>query len=204
MMSTPVGQQVAAIRRTPAQAQRDFRTLLDVLARPGSIGTLLTPPEGPAAVLPVIGLADLEVPLAIVADEADARWVRAVEIATQAPRATLEEARMVLALRPLTTNELSSLNRGDPMHPERGTRLVQSVTGLGVPNRQAGVNLRLTGPGVPGERRIAVRGLPAEFFGTLANVNADFPAGVDTFLVAGNGLVAGLPRAVNLDLSGAV
>jgi alpha-D-ribose 1-methylphosphonate 5-triphosphate synthase subunit PhnH len=202
-MSTPVGRQVAAIRRTPAQAQRDFRTLLDVLARPGSIGTLLPPPEGPPAVIPVIGLADLEVPLAIVADEADAVWVRAVEIATQSPIVPLAEARMVLALRPLTTRELTALDRGDPLRPERGTRLVQSVNGLGVPSRQGGVNLRLTGPGVPGERRLTVRGLPPEFFSTLSSVNADFPAGVDTFLVAGNGLVAGIPRSVDLDVSGA-
>lgn len=189
-----VARAVESVRRTPELAQRDFRTLIDVLARPGVVGQLEVRPPAPAATIPVAGLADLEVSLAVLSS--DTEWRRVVELVTAARPAALEQARMVLALRPITPDEIALLSKGDPLAPELGARLVQAVDALG----EAGeVSLSLRGPGVPGTRRLAVRGLPVPVFDALSEANQAFPAGIDTFLVAADGKVAGLPRSVRID-----
>ncbi|MEW2360122.1 phosphonate C-P lyase system protein PhnH, partial [Spirillospora sp. NPDC029432] len=84
--------------------------------------------------------------------------------------------------------------------PGRPVR-VQAVDALDEGGGGDGVTLALSGPGVPGERRLTVRGLPAAYFRALADANAAFPAGIDTFLVAPDGTVAGLPRSVHLTIA---
>jgi alpha-D-ribose 1-methylphosphonate 5-triphosphate synthase subunit PhnH len=61
------------------------------------------------------------------------------------------------------------------------------------------VTLSLSGPGVPGTRQLAVRGLPPAVFDAISEANQAFPAGIDTFLVTADGKVAGLPRSVRID-----
>ncbi|MFC7583667.1 phosphonate C-P lyase system protein PhnH [Nonomuraea antimicrobica] len=60
--------------------------------------------------------------------------------------------------------------------------------------------LTLSGPGVPGTRRLRVAGLHRDVFAALAAANAAFPAGIDTFLVARDGTVAGLPRSTRIEI----
>jgi alpha-D-ribose 1-methylphosphonate 5-triphosphate synthase subunit PhnH len=187
---------VIGLRRNPRQSQRDFRVLLDVLARPGTTGRLAVTDGVPAATIPVAGLADVEVPLAVLADAGDERWIRPLYVVTGAPAAEPAAARLVLALRPPSAAEIAVLPRGDALNPERGARLVIAVAGLA--DGQGGSELLLSGPGVQGERLITVRGLPRETIAALAEANAAFPAGVDTFLVAPDGAVAGLPRTTRI------
>lgn len=196
------GAMAGALRRTPAQSQRDFTVLLDVLARPGKRAALRVPDGVPPAALAAAGLVDVEVPLHVLADGTrdGARWAEAVHAAGNAPRSELEFARTVLALRPVTPDEVARLPRGDALDPERGARLFASVAEL--TDGRGGVRLRLAGPGVPGERVIGVRGLSAEVFTALAAANSGFPLGVDTFLVAADGTVAGLPRTTRVRLEG--
>lgn len=194
------GARVGALRRTATDAQRDFTTLLDVLARPGKIGRLQVPAGVPAAALAACGLVDVEVELRVLTgDDTEGQdWGEAVHAATSAPRSELEFARTVLALRPVTADEVAQLPRGDALNPERGARLFATVDEL-TPG-DGPLTLRLTGPGVPGERLLGVRGLPAAVFEALATANSGFPLGVDTFLVAGDGAVAGLPRSTRLSI----
>ncbi|MDF5757073.1 phosphonate C-P lyase system protein PhnH [Spongiactinospora sp. TRM90649] len=192
------------VRRDPGRSQRDFRTLLDVLSRPGRVGRLEVDGEAPAATIPVAALADVEVPLAVLAGAGQERWEHALRVATGAPPAEPGSARMVLALRPLTAAEIAALPRGDASHPELGARLVAAVDAL-LPGPAAGPGdtmLTLRGPGVDGEATLAVRGLDEQAARALATANADFPAGIDTFLVAPDGAVAGLPRSTRITLRG--
>ncbi|MBI0385230.1 phosphonate C-P lyase system protein PhnH, partial [Streptomyces albiflaviniger] len=48
------------------------------------------------------------------------------------------------------------------------------------------------------ERHLAVRGLIEETAAALAAANAAFPCGMDVFLVAADGSVAGLPRTTRV------
>ncbi|MBB6548369.1 phosphonate C-P lyase system protein PhnH [Nonomuraea rubra] len=210
-----IGVHVRAVTPTAAQAQADFRALLNVLSRPGVLdvvgrgegpghgeGRGESRGEGPVALAVAAGLADVEVPTAVLTAPGDEHWARALHLGTSAPPAPPERARMVVALRPPAAAEIAGLTRGDAMHPELGTRLVVAVDGLGQDsgNVPGAVVLTLSGPGVPGTRRLCVTGLPRDVFEALAAANAGFPAGVDTFLVAQDGTVAGLPRSTRIEI----
>jgi alpha-D-ribose 1-methylphosphonate 5-triphosphate synthase subunit PhnH len=62
---------------------------------------------------------------------------------------------------------------------------------------EGGSSVRLAGPGIKGERIIAPRGLPADFWDQVAENGAAFQFGVDILLVAEEGLI-GLPRTVRI------
>ncbi|WP_052488406.1 phosphonate C-P lyase system protein PhnH [Streptomyces sp. 150FB] len=210
LLTTPsvlgAGARIGALRRGARESQRDFTTLLDVLARPGKIGRLDVPDAVPAAAAAACGLIDVEVTLHVLTAEGeDARgWGDAVHAATSAPRAELDAARTVVALRPLSGAEIAVLHRGDALNPEQGARLFAAVDTLTDGGSAGGVLadgetvLLLSGPGVPGERRFGVRGLPMAVIEALTAVNSGFPLGVDTFLVAADGAVTGLPRTTRV------
>lgn len=189
---------VRALTLAPDTARAHFRTLLDALARPGTLGAITPVPDVPPALTVAAGLADVEVPLCVLADESEPG--PALHTATSAPAAVLGEARMVVALRPLTEDEVAALPRGDSLHPELGARLVLAVTALSASGGD-GTALDLTGPGVPRSRRLHVAGPPPEVFHALVAANAAFPAGVDTFLAAADGTVAGLPRSTHISIA---
>jgi alpha-D-ribose 1-methylphosphonate 5-triphosphate synthase subunit PhnH len=190
---------VRAAIRTPARAQEDFRALLSALARPGALEAVALG-DSPPAVAVAAGLADVEVPTAVLTSPDEEHWARALHLATSAPVAPPHRAAMVVALRPPTTAEVAGLRRGDAMHPEHGTRLIIAVDALTPALRGRGLGLVLSGPGVQGTRAIEVRGLPAAVFAALGRANAGFPAGVDTFLVASDGTIAGLPRSARVEI----
>lgn len=195
---TGLATRVRALAVTPAAARADFRALLAALAEPGTITTTAPPADVPPALAVAAGLADVEVPVCVLSAPDDEHWARAFHLATSAPPAPLHAARMVVALRRPSEEEIAALPRGDALHPELGARLILAVSGL---SATAGDTvLALTGPGVPGRRRLGVAGPPAEVFRALAAANADFPAGVDTFLIAADGGVAGLPRSGHIDV----
>ncbi|MFF0223587.1 phosphonate C-P lyase system protein PhnH [Streptomyces sp. NPDC004629] len=200
-LGAPDARRVRALRRAPQQSQRDFTALLDVLARPGRIRRITVPDTAPAAAVAACGLIDVEVPVHVLTgpDPDSAAWAEAVYAATGAPRAELPDARTVIALRPLTPDDIAALNPGTPLAPETGARVFAQVDAIGTDGPHT-TGLLLTGPGVPDgtERRLAVRGLTADTVVALAAANAAFPCGVDLFLAAVDGSVAGLPRTTRV------
>jgi alpha-D-ribose 1-methylphosphonate 5-triphosphate synthase subunit PhnH len=198
---------------TPGGAQAVFRATLDVLARPGAVKRLPSAADEPlaahvpAALLPLLALADLSTPVCVV-DEEDAAgltaWDEIVRVATNAPRAPLGAARLVAALRPLTAGELAGLRTGTAAAPEDGALACLAVAGIatatdpGSEHDSAAMRLRLSGPGVPGTRTVAVTGLPAGFAAARRGLVAGFPAGADLLLIAPDGAMTGLPRTTTL------
>src|ERR1700759_4432391 len=161
---------------TPTGAQAVFRATLDVLARPGTVKRLPSATDEPlaehvpAALLPLLALADLSTPTCVVDSDADGRtaWDEIVRVATNAPRAALGDARLVTALRPLTAEELAGLRTGTAPAPKDGALACLAVAGIAASDDTDGVAsagdevvlLRLSGPGVPETRTVIVSGLP--------------------------------------------
>jgi alpha-D-ribose 1-methylphosphonate 5-triphosphate synthase subunit PhnH len=190
-----------------ARSQQIFRAALDALARPGMVRRLPAEPNGhadelPAALLPLLALADLETPTCVLADgtegnrDADgAGWAGLVRTMTSAPAAPLAQARLVAAMRPVTEAELASLRTGSAAAPEDGALACLSVTSIQDPGGgPADQVLRLSGPGIPGTRRLAVTGLPPGFAAARRALTRDFPAGADLLLITPDGDITGLPR----------
>jgi alpha-D-ribose 1-methylphosphonate 5-triphosphate synthase subunit PhnH len=193
-----LGPVIRLVTRTPAQSQQDFRTLIDVLGRPGTIAALDVPVGVAPAAVVAGGLADVDVALAVLTDTPGDPGPAALYAATGASEVPLASAHLVVALRTPTPAEILALARGDALHPEFGCRLILAVEALGAAGSP--VTLRLQGPGVDGESELRITGVPAAVFEALAAANAGFPAGVDTFVVSADGKVAGLPRSTRIQI----
>lgn len=197
MIDVPSLAELAADARLDAHAsQRTFRAMLDALARPGRTGRLHPPSGVPAALVVALALADVDVTTHVLtgADELD--WAEVLRAATGTRAVELEHADIVVALRPPTPDEIRSLRRGRPDAPELGARLSLAVESLG----SGDVLLTMRGPGVPVVRELEVGGVDAPVLEAIAAVNRRFPAGIDTFLVAADGVIAGIPRSTDLEV----
>jgi alpha-D-ribose 1-methylphosphonate 5-triphosphate synthase subunit PhnH len=141
--ATPAGAGTGAARAaglptalTPGGAQAVFRAALDVLARPGTVKWLPSAADEPlaehvpAALLPLLALADLSTTTCVVDAATGAAWDEIVRVATNAPRAALGDARLVAALRPLSLDELSALRTGTAAAPEDGALACLAVAGI--------------------------------------------------------------------------
>jgi alpha-D-ribose 1-methylphosphonate 5-triphosphate synthase subunit PhnH len=208
----------ASVPISAALSQQVFRAVLDALARPGTVQRLPAAGHGddhadesPAALLPLLTLAELTTPVCVLADGADGpEWGGVVRAMTSAPAVALAQARLVAALRPVTEGELASLNTGSAAAPEDGALACLSVAGIrpvpdsGNPDGRAlgGVDdrlLRLSGPGIPGTRRLVITGLPPGFVAARRELTRDFPAGADLLLITVGGDITGLPRTTLID-----
>jgi alpha-D-ribose 1-methylphosphonate 5-triphosphate synthase subunit PhnH len=176
-----------------AASQQVFRAVLTALSRPGEIGRISVPgyESVPAALVPVLALADLATPVHVLSD--DPQWSVLVSATTGAPVAAAPDARLVAALDPPQPAWLRTLSRGSAAEPERAAQLF-----LGVSDLADSGGLRLSGPGVPGVRRLYVAGVPGGFWTTRGEVVADFPAGVDLVLLTPDGRLAAVPRSTTV------
>ncbi|NMO49983.1 phosphonate C-P lyase system protein PhnH [Actinoplanes sp. TBRC 11911] len=173
---------IAASTLRPDESWQVFRAVLDALARPGTVVAL--PKERldltPAALLPMLSLADLGTPITVLDD--DEGWAEIVGTATSAPAAPLGQARLVAATRTVTPGELRAMARGSAFAPEES-----ALVSLSVPELE-GTGWTLSGPGVSGIARLA--GLDGIVSGR---------AGLDLLLVTPDGRMAGIPRSTTID-----
>jgi len=174
----------------PTQAARAFRAILTVLARPGSIETLVgaapPPPLSVAAGVVLLTLADPTTPLHLAGD-ADCPALRAwVAFHIGAPLVAAEDAAFALgtwsALQPVTRFRL-----GRPDYPDRSATLIVEM------QRLTNHGPALTGPGIALATWLS---LP-ETAAFRAN-RAQFPLGYDCLFTCGNRL-AGLPRSTRVE-----
>ena len=173
--------------------QACFRSVLDAMARPGTIHTIAAPAAPPpplhcatAAVL--LTLCDADTPLWLDgAAGAAAPWVA---FHAGAPLAPLDRAAFAVAL---CAVPLAGLDAGTDDAPEGGATLILQVPALG-----QGRRFRLSGPGLAGPAVLEVAGLPDGFAAEWAANHALYPRGVDLVLCAGDRLAA-LPRTVTVE-----
>lgn len=180
-------------------AQATFRTVMDAMARPGSVrrlaGIAAPAPLSPTAAAIALTLLDYETPfwldppLAATPDLA-----RFISFHTGA-RLTAEpaEAAFAFVAAPAAAPPFAAFPQGSAEYPDRSTTLVLQMTHLA-----EGDGMTLRGPGIAGARRLAAAPLPADFLAQLADNRARFPRGVDVLLAA-HDTVAGLPRSLHVE-----
>ncbi|MEY4982364.1 MAG: hypothetical protein RIR62_630 [Pseudomonadota bacterium] len=174
----------------PVDSARAFRTILDALARPGTIhavaGARPPAPLSVAAGTLALVLLDGTTPVHL-AGAHDCGALRDwLTFHTGAPLVGPREAAFAFG----TWDALAPVDRfaiGTPDYPDRAATLVVEMAALGSDGP------RLTGPGIRGAAQLS---LP-ETAAFRANRTL-FPLGFDTFLTCGD-RIAGLPRSTRVE-----
>ena len=178
-------------------AQSTFRTVMDVMARPGTVrrlaGIAAPAPLSPSAAAIALTLLDYETPFWLDAPLAAAEVARFISFHTGA-RLTTEpaDASFAFVAAPAAAPPFATFAQGSGEYPDRSTTLVLQVARLA-----EGEGMTLRGPGIAGARHLAASPLPADFLAQLAENRAQFPRGID-ILLAATDAVAGLPRSLNV------
>jgi len=179
-------------------AQTTFRTVMDAMARPGTVrplaGVAAPAPLSPTAAAIALTLLDYETPFWLDAPLAAAGEVaRFISFHTGA-RVTGDpvDAAFAFVAAPGAAPPFAHFAQGSLEYPDRSTTVVLQVAQLA-----EGAGMVLRGPGILGTRRLAASPLPADFLAQLADNRARFPRGLDILLASPNA-VAGLPRSLHV------
>jgi alpha-D-ribose 1-methylphosphonate 5-triphosphate synthase subunit PhnH len=180
-------------------AAQVFRTLLEAMARPGRIERLpiaLAAPSslGSEAAQLCLTLCDLDTPLWIdpaCASEGSAAYLRFHAGCPHVSR--IEDAAFLLVAPAHVAQALQRCRIGTAEYPDRSATLiipVESMSDMG--------GVKLTGPGIRTEHRLAIVPEPDDFWPALIANHQRFPLGADCFLVAPSQVV-GIPRSAAID-----
>jgi alpha-D-ribose 1-methylphosphonate 5-triphosphate synthase subunit PhnH len=180
-------------------SQAVFRTVMEAMARPGSIAEIdvaIAPPAplGIAAAALALTVLDFDTPVWLDATLAAAPEVDGwLKFHTGAPRtADAAEAAFAFIAKSANMPGFDVFALGSIEYPDRSTTLILEVETL--EERDA---FRLCGPGIKGSRRLAAAPLPSDFAERMAENRVRFPRGIDLVLTCGRRLAA-LPRSVHL------
>jgi alpha-D-ribose 1-methylphosphonate 5-triphosphate synthase subunit PhnH len=181
-------------------AQACFRAVLDAMAHPGRIVTLPAglagappAPFGAAGTAVALTLCDIDTPLWL--DEATSPAAAYLAFHCSAPLVDDPgAARFAMIGDPAVLPPLDRFALGSDEYPERSATLIIEAGGL---SDASGAVLR--GPGIRGETRLGVAGLPARFWRERQALGELFPRGLDVLFVCGNRLAA-LPRSTRITL----
>jgi alpha-D-ribose 1-methylphosphonate 5-triphosphate synthase subunit PhnH len=180
-------------------SQAVFRSVMDAMARPGTIvatkGLAHAPrPLGLAAAAVALTLLDYATPVwldPVLAQAPDiAGWIK---FHTGAPL-TDDPQHAIFAFigDPQHMPEFGAFAQGSMEYPDRAATLVLQVERL-----SGDEGLRLSGPGIKGGRALLASPAPADFAARVRANRMLFPRGVDIILAAGATLAA-LPRSVHV------
>jgi alpha-D-ribose 1-methylphosphonate 5-triphosphate synthase subunit PhnH len=194
--------QAARMHNDSHRNQKNYRSLLQAMSRPGRIFRLeavnaAVPFAAPLSVAE--SLLDPEVSLCVMG-AGPAQALQAILVAATRARAeSRESADFVFVCGGQSQGAVREVKRGRLEFPEEGATLVYCMDSR--PACASGrFHIRLTGPGIAGTGGIApeMLGVPVEEFQELAAVNADYPLGVDAFFVRPTGEVMALPRSTRI------
>ncbi|MBR0870733.1 phosphonate C-P lyase system protein PhnH [Bradyrhizobium tropiciagri] len=184
-------------------AQSTFRSVMDAMARPGSVQRVTAAAGTPAGVMRgaaaiALTLFDHDTPIwldvAMAATPGVARWLK---FHTSAP--VIEEPSIASFALIGDAENLPALERfafGTSEYPDRSTTLILQVDSL-----TQGPAFELKGPGIDGAALLQAMIKPRDLFARLAVNEALFPRGIDVVLVHDDSIVA-IPRTTRLVASG--
>ena len=180
-------------------AQSTFRSVMDAMARPGSIQRIVAAAGTPAAMMPAtaaiaLTLFDHDTPVWL-----DSGMSRTTDVAkwlkfhTSAPViADSSISSFALIGDPQNLASLDRFAFGSNEYPDRSTTLILQVDSLA-----QGPAFELRGPGIDGAAMLRASIQPRDLFEQLAINVTLFPRGIDVVLVHDDAIVA-IPRTTRL------
>lgn len=185
--------------------QLTFRQCLDVMARPGRLGSISLPPHAaktenlsPYLVGLAMTLLDQEVTFHI--DHGTPEEIAMIQLYTMSRLANESHCDYFFA-NGKQSFQISKLKKGDLVAPDQSctilccVRKMDSVSFQGLQT----VRLALQGPGIEQESVFYVEGLCLETIHKWKKANDEFPLGVDWILVDEEGRICGVPRSSRME-----
>ena len=200
---TTVAELPAGFADKVLSAQSTFRSVMDAMARPGSVQRIVAVAGAPAAMMRgsaaiALTLFDHDTPIWLdpaMSETSDvSRWLK---FHTSAPViADSSIAAFALIGDPASLPPLDHFALGSNEYPDRSTTLILQVDSL-----TQGAAFELCGPGIDGSATLRAAIRPHDLFERLA-VNIElFPRGIDVVLVHDDAIVA-IPRTTRLVAKG--
>jgi alpha-D-ribose 1-methylphosphonate 5-triphosphate synthase subunit PhnH len=200
---TSVAELPAGFADKVLSAQSTFRSVMDAMARPGSVQRIGSAAGAPAAMMRgaaaiALTLFDHDTPVwlddRMSATPDVAKWLK---FHTSAPVVTDSSiASFALVGDPENLPALDRFAFGSNEYPDRSTTLI-----LQVGNLTDGPVVELQGPGIDGSAALRASIRPRDLFERLAINAALFPRGIDVVLVHDDSIVA-IPRTTRLARGG--
>ena len=196
---TSVAELPAGFTDKVLSAQSTFRSVMDAMARPGSVQRITSAAGTPSAMMRgtaamALTLFDHDTPVWLdsrMSATADvAKWIK---FHTSAPVVTESlGASFALVGDPQNLPLLDRFALGSNEYPDRSTTLILQVESL-----TGGPAVELQGPGIDGTATLRACVQPQDLFERLAINAALFPRGIDVVLVHDDSIVA-IPRTTRL------
>jgi alpha-D-ribose 1-methylphosphonate 5-triphosphate synthase subunit PhnH len=184
-------------------AQSTFRSVMDAMARPGSVQQVVAAVGTPASVMRgtaaiALTLFDHDTPIWLDARMSETsevtKWLKfhsgapVVEDSSICHFALIGDASVL--------PDLSRFSFGSNEYPDRSTTLILQVESLA-----RGRTYELRGPGIDGTATLRAAIEPKDLFERLSVNEELFPRGIDVVLVSGEAIVA-IPRTTRLAAKG--
>ena len=184
-------------------AQSTFRSVMDAMARPGSVQRIVATSGAPSPMMRgtaaiALTLFDHDTPVwldPVMSGTSDVtKWLK-----FHAGAPVIADSRICSFALIGDAAALPALDRfafGSNEYPDRSTTLILQVESL-----TEGSQFELRGPGIDGAAVLRSKFQPADLFDRLAVNAALFPRGIDVVLVADDAIVA-IPRTTRLAAKG--
>jgi alpha-D-ribose 1-methylphosphonate 5-triphosphate synthase subunit PhnH len=181
--------------------QRNFRTLLKAMSRPGKLRRLETQELSSPALALAECLLDHEVSFWVAGAERTAASRSEIAAETGSREAGPADADFVFVLEGMDPTIIGEIKRGRLESPEEAAMLVMRVDSRHVDPGER-LRIRLTGPGIAEPDGIApeMGGISLDVLRALAAANADYPLGVDAIFIRPNGELMCLPRSTRIQV----
>jgi alpha-D-ribose 1-methylphosphonate 5-triphosphate synthase subunit PhnH len=200
---TTVAELPAGFADKVLSAQSTFRSVMDAMARPGSVQRIEADAGTPAAMMRgtaaiALTLFDHDTPIWLdpaMSETSDvAKWLK---FHTSAPViADSSICSFALIGDAAALPDLDRFSFGSNEYPDRSTTLILQVASLA-----QGATYELRGPGIDGTAVLQATIEPSDLFERLAGNAALFPRGIDVVLVHDDAIVA-IPRTTRLVAKG--
>jgi alpha-D-ribose 1-methylphosphonate 5-triphosphate synthase subunit PhnH len=178
--------------------QQNFRTLLRAMSHPGKVYRLEDVDIDPLMAV-IRTLIDQEVSYCIIGE--DIGLTQLIHERTRSPIANIGEADFVIVPEGGSFGGIYKAKRGTSEYPDQGATIIYKVETLGG-ERNGKASVALTGPGIETEIKPVVKGLISGELVDLADVNAEFPLGVDCIFVDNAYRVMCIPRSTRFEVIG--
>jgi alpha-D-ribose 1-methylphosphonate 5-triphosphate synthase subunit PhnH len=188
-------------------SQKHYRTLLDCTARPGSIGQLddvqLTVPASLHRSTALIALALFTGDISFYLAGADEQTSEFVQRQTAARPAAGEEADFLILCESSLLASVPKVRVGALAYPDLAATVIVQVEAISPAPISRALRLTCKGPGIETETVVFVSGISAAFLAMRAELNSEYPMGIDVFLtcdsLSAGPCVVSLPRTTRVE-----